>query len=128
MRLFLPFIFMLPLVGCLTGDNYPDQYATEYCRTLFACFEADDIEDQMDYNDEKECRQEVAEDGRDSADWDGYEEGDLEFNADNADQCIAEVAEYRADSSCGEDDLNPFTYAVFVVDISHDDCGDVYED
>jgi len=108
--------------GCLTGDSYPDQWSRAACGSLYACVDEDQIEDWLGYDDEGECVEENAEDIRQSTAYDEYEEGDREFNSDNASECIDEAAEVRNDSDCG--DMNVLTY---FLDISTEECTEVYE-
>lgn len=127
LRLCLFALLLGSLTGCVSGNNYPDSYASAYCGTIYACFEADSIEDNSDWDDISECRDEVAESIMDGSDYDSWEEGDATFDGDAAENCIDEVLEFRSDSDCSGDDWNIFTWAAFVIDVSHEDCGSVYD-
>ncbi|MEE2829815.1 MAG: hypothetical protein VX498_11560 [Myxococcota bacterium] len=117
----------LPLSGCLSGNSYPDRYGQSYCSTLFLCFDQDDIEDMEGWNDVGECRDDVADSIRDSADYDRWEEGDASFDSDAAGACIDEVLEFQGDSSCDGGSLDLFSYAEFLLDVSAEECGEVYD-
>ena len=130
MRLSTTLLLVLPLFvlsGCLSGDSYPERYAAAYCGTLFACFEADSVEDITGHDDAGDCSEEVAQAVRDRADYDQWEEGDASFDSDAASACIEEVSEFRADGDCAGEELNLFSYGAFIFDVAHEDCDSVYE-
>ncbi len=110
------------LAGCLNGGSYPQTYARAACASLFECVNNDEIDTWLNYDDVDDCESDVQSSIEDSADYDAWEEGDLEFNVDNADACIDEAAEIRNDSDCGS--MNALT---FLVDASTEECGEVYE-
>ena len=115
------------LAGCLSGGGYPDSYASAYCGTMFACFDADSIDNVAGWDNLSDCKEEVAEDGRQTAGYDGWEEGELTFNSDAAANCIDEVEEFQVDSDCDGRNLDFINYALFALDVAHEDCGSVYE-
>lgn len=120
LSLALALAFLLP--GCLNGDNYPKNYASAYCASLFACVaDEDEIEFWLTYDDEQECADEVQQDLVNGSVYDAYEEGDRTFDEDAAEACIEEVDQIRDDSSCGSMNL-----AEWLVDASTEECGDVY--
>jgi hypothetical protein len=118
------------LTGCVTGNNYPTQYAQAYCDALFTCVPGDAIEFWSGgWDDVEECEEGAAEIVTDTPDYEAYEEGDREFNSDNANTCIEEVAEIKNDSSCTDDDGNPSMGIVdFTFDAATEACGEVYEE
>lgn len=123
-------LLVLPLLllsGCLSGNTYPERYGDAYCGTLFACFEADSVEDLTGFDNASDCSEETAEVVRDRADYDRWEEGDASFDSDAAAACIEEVSEFLADGDCAGDELNILNYAAFLLDVGHEDCDSVYE-
>ncbi len=118
----------LPLMGCLSGNGYPDSYARAYCGSLFGCFEADSVEDMTGWDDADECREDVASSVRDTAAYDSWEEGEASFDSDDAEACQGEAQEFRNDSDCAGEALNLFSYAAFLLDVSDEACGSVYDE
>ena len=123
-------IALLPIIllcsACLTGNNYPDQYADAYCGTLYYCFEADSVEDANGWDGVSDCEEEIEGSISGSASYDAYQEGDLVFNADAAKACINEIEEFLADPDCAGDDLGFFSGLNFLADVTHEDCASVY--
>lgn len=111
----------LLLPGCLNGNSYPKNYAATYCGALFACVDESEIENWTNYDDEKECREELQEDLEGTSTYDAYEEGDRTFDSDAAQACIDEADQIRDDSDCGT-----MSYLEFFVDSATDECGEVY--
>ncbi len=122
LALLLPLGFLL---GCpATGNNYPAQYAGEYCRTLYTCVEDhDSIDDSplLDYDDENDCQATVQADLEDTTDYEEWEAGNREFDADNATACLDEVAEVRDEDDCG--DWNLLEWGLAMLEVS---CTDPY--
>ena len=90
------------LLGCLTGDNYPKQYAATYCASLFECVESlSDIDTFLGYDDEAECREKKQSDIEGTGWYDAYLEGDRTYDADNGEACVKEIDEIKKDPDCG---------------------------
>jgi hypothetical protein len=111
------------LLGCpLTGDNYPQQYASAYCSSLFTCVEStSDIDLFLQYDDEDECLEKKQAEIEGSSWYDQYLEGDRTFDKDNGDACVKELDELRDDPDCGTMGLLDFGF-----DASTEECSDVF--
>ena len=119
-------ILLLPLIfGCTTGDNFPAKYANAYCSSLFACVDTDSAEFEFlyKYDNAAECKEEEESNFRSSSLYDSYEEGDLVFNNEAAEECLSEMNEVRQDSDC-DGDMNILTY---FNDAISSECSNVYE-
>jgi len=122
-------LLALPLAGCVTANNYPDQYSKAYCASLFACVPEDAIEFWGGYDDADECEEGVADLLRDTPEFEAFEEGDREFDSDDAGDCIDEVAEIQSDSSCQTDEGAPnMNILDFTFDASTEACSSVYDE
>ena len=117
-----------PLMGCLSGNSYPDSYARAFCGSLFGCYEADSVEDVTGWDDADECREDRAAALREGAGYDSWEEGDASFDSDAAEACQGEAQEFRNDSDCAGEALNFFSYAAFLLDVSDEACASVYDE
>ena len=110
--------------GCLTGNSYPDHYASAYCDALFTCVPEGQIDGLLGFDSVEECYAEKAEDIRNSSSFDSYQEGDHVFRKEKAESCIAEVDQMLTDDSCdGNMDILSFT-----LDAVESDCSEVYDD
>lgn len=111
-RLALALVALAFVAGCpVTGDNYARTYARTYCAAMYLCVEDhESIEDNvlLGYNDEAECREEIEADWLGSSEYDAYEEGDREFDAEAADDCLEEADQVRDDSDCGTMTVNQY--------------------
>jgi hypothetical protein len=126
---FIPVLFLVAISmgGCLSGGGYPDSYASAYCTTVFSCFEQDSVDDGTGWDNAADCKEKIAEDLRQTSTYDAWEEGELSFNSEAASACIEEIREFQDDSDCDGRDLDLFSYALFVLDVTHEDCDSVYE-
>ena len=118
------FLFvLLPLLSCsASGNNYPERYASALCGSLYECIsDPNDIEFFFGYDDEKECREEVAEDIRGDASYDGFEEGDRVYDPEAGEACLDEVAQIRDDADCGS-----MSWISFGLDAFTDACFNVF--
>ena len=120
LALLLPLAFLL---GCpVTGNNFPTQYANEYCAALYLCVEdPNDIEFWTQFDDEDECAEEIENGLLDSGRYEQYEEGDREFDQDAADSCLEEIRQVRDDNDCGS-----MGYIEFNLDAEADFCPEAY--
>ena len=117
------FLCSLILGACTTGNSYPAQYANAYCSSLYKCVDADSVEFIYNYDDVAECKEKEEENIRSSSTFDSFEEGDLEFNSEAAEECLSEMTEVQSDSDCtGNMDIISF----FADSISNQ-CSKVYE-
>ena len=110
--------------GCLTGNSYPDQYASSYCDALFTCVPEGHIDGLLGFDSIDECTVETAEGIRNSSSFDSFQEGDLVFRKEKAESCIDEADQMLADESCdGNMDILSFS-----LDAAESDCSEVYDD
>jgi len=116
-------IALLFAVACSTGGSYPEDYATEFCRSAYACIGAEAVEAITLWDDEAECREETTDIVQNDPGFEGWEEGDCAFDAEAAVACIDEVAEIRVDSDCDGE----MGYLAFLGDSLNEQCGQVYD-
>ncbi|MEC7988021.1 MAG: hypothetical protein VX278_22830 [Myxococcota bacterium] len=112
-------------IGCTTGNSFPSQYANAYCSSIFSCVNTDSAEFEFlyQYDNVAECKEEEESNYRSSSLYDSYEEGDLTFNKESAEECLSEMNEVRSDSDC-DGDMNILT---FFSDALSEECANVYE-
>ena len=113
------------LTACTTGNNYPQQYAKAFCNSLFSCVDMDDSLNEIlyPYDNKEECLFEVEKSKRESSTFDAFEEGDVPFNSESADLCLTEIEEVVSDSDC-DGNMDALSFSI---DISNDECDNVYE-
>ena len=116
-------LVMILAAGCsVTGNNYPERYASAFCASLFECMADDDeIEFIFGYDDEPECRERVASDIRNDSSYDAFEEGDRVYDPDAGEACLEEVAQLRQDSDCGS-----MSWITFGIDALSEECFNVF--
>ena len=114
---------LLFLFACVTGNNYPSKYAAEACDALYTCVDSNDIEDYLGYNDQADCADTLTSEGTDSDDYKDYSAGNLEFNKENADDCLSELVNVKEDSGCN----GSMSVIDFALDAYAESCGDVYQ-
>ena len=120
-----PFLLLSTLASaCTTGDNYPNKYSTSFCETMYTCIDNDLIEAIYGYDNVEECTLKQESDFRETSVYDSYEEGDLVFNQEAANACLAEIIEVQSDSDC-DGEMDGFSFAA---DISSEDCDNVYQE
>lgn len=110
------------LGGCLTGDSYPSERARTYCSSLFACVGEDEIEFWTTYDDVNECVDEETDLYEDSSAYQSFQDGGCDFNSDSAKRCLEEASSVTSDPDCD----GAMGFLSFAIDISDDDCDDVY--
>jgi len=122
-RLALALLALLFVAGCpVTGNNYPATYARTACASVFLCVEdPNEIETWFGYDDEDECIEDQEEQVASSPAYDAYEEGDREFDADNANACLDEIDQIRDDSDCGTMSLG-----AWLIDAAAEECSQVF--
>ena len=111
------------LVSCTTGNNYPKKYADTICSSAFECLNEDEIDLFLGYDDIEECKESEERTMRESGNFDAFEEGDVEFNQEAAEQCLMEISEVREDADCNGN-MNIIKWGV---DIANEACFDIYE-
>ncbi len=111
----------LLMPGCLSGTSYPKTYASTYCAALFTCVDDTEIENWTNYDDEKDCRDDLQAEMEGTSVYDAFEEGDRSFDGDAADACITEADQVRDDADCGS-----MNFIQFVLDAATEECEDVY--
>ena len=110
-------------MGCTTGNNYPQKYADTICSSAFECLSADEIDLFLGYDNIEECKESEEKTMRESSNFDSFEEGDVAFNKEAAEQCLMEISEVREDSDCNGS-MNIVSWGI---DIANDACFDIYE-
>ena len=111
------------LFACTTGSSYPSKLASATCKTSYRCIDNDIIEDFLGYEDIDECITEVEADYRQSDVYNDWENGNKDFNKENAELCLSEILDVQNDSDC-DGDMDVFS---FFFDISAEECSKVYE-
>ena len=116
-------VVCLGLVGCLTGQSYPERYSRTFCSSLFTCLSPENAEFWSGADSEQECVDNSAGAIESSELLDAWQEGDCEFDADAARLCLAEVDELRDDPDC-DGAMNPLLFGLDQLDSS---CFEVYD-
>lgn len=111
------------LFGCLSGSSYPNQLASATCKTAFKCVSQDELEDYFGYKNIGECISDIEEITRNDSSYKAWEEGDKDFNKENAEECLAEIYNVQSDSDC-TGSMNIFS---FIFDITASECMQIYE-
>ena len=111
------------LSACVTGNNYPDQYAKTFCETTFQCLDNQDIATFTGYDTIEECILDISTNAKDSDTYKDWQAGNMVFNKDNAELCLNELVQVQEKSTC-DGSMNVLTYAG---DIQNDACADVYQ-
>ena len=116
-------LLLIPLLsGCITGNNYPEKFATSLCETAFTCLDSGDIEFITGYDNQDECIVDLTAEIQTSTTYDEYEEGTRSFNKDAANLCFTEIIEVQGDSDC-DGSMNAWS---FFTDIQSNACDDVF--
>ena len=117
------FVVAALATGCLTGNSFPDHYATAWCDAIFTCVGENQVDTWLGYDSKEECLMETAQDIRNGSDFDSFQEGDSTFNKVKAESCIDEANQMLSDDSCdGTMDIVSFS-----LDAVESDCSEVYE-
>ncbi len=111
------------MTGCVVGDSYPDQYAREYCSSLYHCVDADETLTWTGWDGPDECRGETSQDLRQDPLFQYWADGSCQFDAEAASSCLDQLERVRRYTQCdGAMPINVFWGE------SHDNqCGAVYD-
>lgn len=119
----IPLLFLL--TGCITGGNYPDQYAKALCETTYACLDNDDIEMVSGYDDMEECIFEVGVDVRATDTYAEYDAGARSFDQEAAQLCLNEITEVQEDADC-DGSMNSLRFISDMLEIQSDACREIF--